>query len=279
MKRFFIIPNIEKGEAVLMAQELKALIEKKGGSAVVFSGSAFDGERFVMNRDVPEGTEGIITLGGDGTIIQAGRDTDELTLPILGINMGRLGFLAETDPTHMEAAVDALLHDAYFIEERMMIRGEIHRKSTVLYENLALNDIVLMRSSGFHMISFDFSVNGELIKKYSGDGMILSTPTGSTAYNLSAGGPIVMPSASMILATPLNPHTMLQRSIVLPDSAEVILRVSGKNPGEVSVSFDGTVYRGLESGDEIHVTKADRKVLLLKLQKDSFLEVLRTKLE
>lgn len=279
MKRFFIIPNIEKEEAVLMAQELQALIEKKGGSAVVFSGSAFDGERFVTERDVPEGTEGIITLGGDGTIIQAARDTDELTLPILGINMGRLGFLAETDPTHMEAAVDALLQDAYFIEERMMLRGEVRREGALLYENLALNDIVLMRSMGFHLISFDFSVNGELIKKYSGDGMILSTPTGSTAYNLSAGGPIVMPSASMILATPLNPHTMLQRSIVLPDSAEVILRVSGKNPGEVSVSFDGTVYRGLESGDEIHVTKADRKVLLLKLQKDSFLEVLRTKLE
>ena len=279
MKRFFIIPNIEKEEAVLMAQELQALIAEKGGSAVVFLRSSFDGERFVMNRDVPEGTEGIITLGGDGTIIQAARDTDELALPILGINMGRLGFLAETDPAHMGTAVEALLNDAYFIEERMMIRGEVLRGGLSLYENLALNDIVLMRSSGIGMISFDFTVNGELIKKYSGDGMILSTPTGSTAYNLSAGGPIVMPSASMILATPLNPHTMLQRSIVLPDRAEVTLRVSGKSPGEVSVSFDGTVYRGLESGDEIHVTKADRKVLLLKLQKDSFLEVLRTKLE
>ena len=279
MKHFFIIPNIEKPETVAFSETLLQMIEELGGEAWIAESRSYDGERFVSAAEIPSDAEAIITLGGDGTIIQAARDTVRRSLPILGINMGTLGFLAETDRKDARSALDQLFSGKYFIEERMMLRGMVYRKEQLLYENLSLNDVVLMRSSGFRMVECDFCVNGELIKHYKGDGMILATPTGSTAYNLSAGGPIVMPSASMILATPLNPHTMLQRSIVLPDSVSVTLRVSGRSGQKVSVSFDGTVYQGLDCGDEIRVIKAENRVRLLKLQRDSFLEVLRTKLE
>ena len=278
MKKFFIIPNVEKPEAMAFSGRLRTYIEEQGGEAAVAGNRDFDGERFVNASEVPAGTEGIITLGGDGTIIQAARDTDELMLPVLGVNMGTLGFLAETDSRRAFDAVNRLFRDEYMVEERMMIRGKVIRGGEVICENASLNDVVL-RTAGLSTVEFDFCVNGELIKTYHGDGMILCTPTGSTAYNLSAGGPIVMPSASMILATPLNPHTMLQRSIVLPDDASVSLRISGTRTGEVLVSFDGTVYPGLACGDEIQVRKDEKKVRLLKLEKDSFLEVLRNKLE
>ena len=278
MRSFFIIPNVEKSEAVALSEKLMDYISERGGKAAVAKNRDFDGERFVKCSEIPDDTEAVIVLGGDGTIIQAARDTDELGLPILGINMGTLGFLAETDRTEAYDALERLFEDRCFIEERMMIRGSVYRSGSLIYENSSLNDIVL-RTEGFSTVEFDFCVNGECIKTYHGDGMILATPTGSTAYNLSAGGPIILPSASMILATPLNPHTLLQRSIVLPDAAEISLLISGSRSGEVLVSFDGTVLKGLVCGDEVRVYKDEKKVRLLKLKKDSFLETLRCKLE
>ena len=278
MKHFFIIPNAEKPETIDFSRQLSEYIRSKGGSAVMAENRCFDGKRFVRADEIPKDTEAVIVLGGDGTIIQAARDTDECRLPVMGVNMGTVGYLAETDSARAFSAVDRLFSDEYMIEERMMLHGLLIRSGEVLCENSGLNDIVL-RTSGISTVEFEFCVNGEAIKKYLGDGMILSTPTGSTAYNLSAGGPIVMPSASMILATPLNPHTMLQRSIVLPDDSEVTLRITGIRRGEVLLSFDGTVYEGLACGDEIQVRKDEKKVRLLKLEKNSFLEVLRNKLE
>ncbi len=278
MKHFFIIPNVEKPETVDFSRKLSAYIREKGGTAFVAGNRDFDGERFVRTDEIPADTEAVIVLGGDGTIIQAARDTDELALPVMGVNMGTVGYLAETDSSQAFQAVDRLFLEEFMIGERMMLRGTLLRDGKCIYGNSGLNDIVL-RTAGISTVEFEFCVNGELIKKYLGDGMILSTPTGSTAYNLSAGGPIVMPSASMILATPLNPHTMLQRSIVLPDHAEVLLRITGIRRGEALLSFDGTVYSGLACGDEIQVRKDEKKVRLLKLHKDSFLEVLRNKLE
>ena len=278
MKHFFIIPNVEKPETADFSRELSAYIQGKGGTAQVAENRDFDGERFVHTEEIPCDTEAVIVLGGDGTIIQAARDTDERALPVMGVNMGTVGYLAQTDSSRALWAVDRLFADEYMIEERMMLGGALLRKGKRIYGNSGLNDIVL-RTAGISTVEFEFCVNGELIKKYLGDGMILSTPTGSTAYNLSAGGPIVMPSASMILATPLNPHTMLQRSIVLPDDSEVVLRITGIRRGGVLLSFDGTVYSELACGDEIQVRKDEKKVRLLKLEKDSFLEVLRNKLE
>ena len=275
MKRFFLIPNYSKPEAVEFIPEIKAFIKDNGGDVLV---SEDKREGHHVSSDVPEGTEAVITLGGDGTIIQAAGELRDRDIPILGINMGHLGFLAEVEKPDYKSAVLSLLHDTFFVEERMMIEGQVLRNGVLLYENAGVNDIVL-RAGQPKAIYFDMYVDGSLLVKYHADGMIISTPTGSTAYNLSAGGPIIMPSARMLLATPVNPHTLLSRSVVLPENVKIVLKPEPESFEGILLSFDGFCFNDLRAGDEILIARSDRKFRLIRLEKNSFIEVLRSKLE
>ncbi len=277
MKNFYLIPNTDKPEAMRFSHLVKKYIDEHGGNAVFPEHRLLNGHTDA--DDVPADIECLITLGGDGTIIQAARDLVRLGLPIIGINLGTLGFMAEVSTAQYEEALDILLEDRYFIDERMMLRGRLYRNHEMIHENLALNDITLHASGDFRAIRYDLLVNDEYLNRYFADGMVISTPTGSTGYNLSAGGPIVMPSAELITATSVNAHTMLQRSIVLPDDVKVTLKLVERENQTANVYFDGSVFKNLRFGDEIVVEKAAQKVKFIKLAKDSFIEVLRTKLE
>ena len=197
-------------------------------------------------------------LGGDGTLLQAAGDVVDLQIPLLGINLGTLGYLAEIDRDTLYPALDHLMADEYTIEHRMMLCGSIYRDGKLIAEDTALNDITITREGNLRVVRFDNYVNGEFLNSYSADGIIIATPTGSTGYSLSAGGPIISPSASLMLMTPLAPHTLNTRSIVFPaeDVIEVELGTSRDGGIEQGMAyFDGDTRVPMKTGDRIVIQK------------------------
>ena len=230
---------------------------------------------------VPKETELIIVIGGDGTFIHTAKDLIDLQVPIIGINMGNLGYLTEIDANHYENDLKQLAEGNYHIEDRMLIDGEILRNGKVINHDIALNDVVLNRSQTLGIIDYEVRVNQKFLNRYSADGIILSTPTGSTGYNLSAGGPVVYPSAEIILATPICAHTLNSRTIVFSADAEIEVVVKGRSSERKQqkiVSFDGQSEIVLENEDVIRVRKSEKITKILRLDDISFVEHLGKKM-
>ena len=228
---------------------------------------------------VPLDTECVITLGGDGTLIQAARDLAGRQIPMVGVNLGNLGYLTQIGRQEdVEGLLDALLDGQYQLERRMMLKGSIFRKEILVKEDLALNEVVITRRETLRVLKFRIYVNGEYLSQYRADGMIAATPTGSTAYNLSAGGPIVEPNARMVILTPICPHDLNGRSIVLSAQDVVEIEVLGNDDaGQVAV-FDGDQAVYMKVGDRIRIARSDIETILVKLKNISFLDNLRSKL-
>lgn len=230
---------------------------------------------------VPSDTELIIVIGGDGTFIHTAKDLIDLQIPIIGINMGNLGYLTEIDANHYENDLEQLAEGNYHVEDRMLIDGEILREGEVINRDIALNDVVLNRSQTLGIIDYEVRVNQKFLNRYSADGIILSTPTGSTGYNLSAGGPVVYPSAEIILATPICAHTLNSRTIVFSADAQIEVVVKGRSSErnqQKIVSFDGQSEIVLENEDVIRVGKSDKITKILRLDDISFVEHLGKKM-
>lgn len=268
MNRFYVITNRTKDKSLEITYRIKNYIEGQGGICLLADECP----------EVPEGTECILVLGGDGTLIRAARELQSCDIPLMGINMGTLGYLTEAELSNVEESLDNLMHGVTHVEERMMLKAVVNEK----VEDIALNDIVLTRNGGLHIISFNIYVNGELINTYYADGVIVSTPTGSTAYNLSAGGPIVEPTATMLVVTPICSHALNTSSIVLSADDEIMIELGeGRDGGmeEAIVSFDGEQNVAVSTGSRIVIRKAEDTTKLLKLSKVSFLEILRKKMK
>lgn len=268
MNRFYIITNRTKDTTLEVTRRIQSYIVDKGRECFLASDYT----------EVPEAIDCILVVGGDGTLIRAARELFSQNIPMMGINMGTLGYLTEAEIANVEEYLDDLFEDRAQLEERMMLKGNIVGK----VEKIALNDIVLTRCGALRLIEFDVFVNGVLLNTYRADGMIISTPTGSTAYNLSAGGPIVEPTAEMIVVTPICPHSLNTSSIVLSAGDEIVLQIGkGRNGGteEASICFDGEQNVAVQTGDKIVITKAENTTKLLKVRKSSFLEILRTKMK
>jgi len=263
MNRFLLIANTGKEEAVLACKEFGDFLQKKEN---------------VWVTENPSEADCIITFGGDGTIIRAARDYAAYELPILGVNMGTLGYLAELSKEDLEQALERMLSEDFLVEERMMLTGKVIRNGAIIYENSGLNDIVLHAINDSNALNFEVSVNNEPLIQYIADGIILSTPTGSTAYNLSAGGPIVMPSGEMMVATPICPHTLVNRAIVFPGDATISICLTAREQ-EAALRCDSDAFNQIQLGDRIIVSKAEKKVRLIKFEQNSFIEVLRNKLK
>lgn len=268
MNRFYVITNKTKDQTLEITYRIQNYIESKGKECYL----AEDCPK------IPEGTDCILVLGGDGTLIRAARDFHSADVPMLGVNMGTLGYLTEAEVGNIEDCLEQLISGEVHVEHRMMLKGILNGE----VEDIALNDIVLTRSGTLRVIQFNVYVNGELLNTYHADGVIVSTPTGTTAYNLSAGGPIVEPTASMIVVTPICSHALNASSIVLSAEDEIVLEVGeGRDGGEekASVSFDGEHNFELRTGERILISKAEDVTKLLKLSKVSFLEILRKKMK
>ncbi|MDO4632410.1 MAG: NAD(+)/NADH kinase [Eubacteriales bacterium] len=283
MKRFYVITNLPKDPAMMVASRIRNYLQTHGRECILQTGST-TGEhsryKYTDPATLPEGVDCVLVLGGDGTVLRASRDLAECRIPIFGVNLGTLGYLAQTDEEHLEQALDHLMLDEYELEERMMLQGTVYHNGEVVLSDTVLNDIVIARSAVVQMRRFHIFVNDRLLNSYNADGIIVSTPTGSTGYSLSVGGPIVSPAASLILISPISPHTLTSRSVVLPDDAKirVELGVRSNEFAEAEASFDGDSSARMVCGDYITIEKAPGRIPFAKVDQVSFLEILRRKM-
>ena len=232
--------------------------------------------------EVPADADCMIVLGGDGTVLQAARLTKMLRVPIIGVNLGTLGYMTEVEVPNLEESLERLIAGDYVQESRMMLGGRATFADGRREEGWALNDIVISRSGPLQIIKFNIYVNGQFLNDYSADGVIVTTPTGSTGYNLSAGGPLVEPGARLIVLTPICPHSLNQRSIVLSpeDVIEIQILARGESGNQnVEASFDGNHVIPLGTGDRLRIVRSEETTEFLKLGQGSFLDVLHRKMK
>ena len=275
MKNFYLITNEAKDPQGVFTDRIVAYIEKHGGKAVCIKN-----ERQAFLESGKRKADCALVLGGDGTLLRAARNMMDGELPLLGINLGTLGYLAEVESTAAEEALDRLLADEFVREERMMLSGRICAGEEQ-EQQFALNDIVISRCGSLQIVNVRIYVNGLFLNDYCADGVIVATPTGSTGYNLSAGGPIVEPSASLLLLTPICPHTLNTRSIVFSPEDEISVEIPmGKDGGEqvVEANFDGSHKVAMHTGDRLVIRRADKTTGILRLNTESFLTVLHKKM-
>ncbi len=281
MKKYLIVSNTIKDPELGIAGDICDYLKLKGVEAEVI-GLSFDG----LDKAIPtEGTDCCIVIGGDGTILQVARALAGSGIPILGVNAGNLGYLAETDPYNIRTAIDRIEAGEYELSLRRMLRAKIKKsiesEDTIVLSE-ALNDITISRCGNLQIINFSVYVNGKLLCELNADGIIVATPTGSTGYNMSAGGPIVEPGADLIILTPICAHTLNTRSIILkPDDNVEVVVGNGRNGGSITVeaSSDGNDRYNMKSGDRIEIRRSDNTASLIKLSGDSFLQILNKKLQ
>jgi len=272
MKSFYIVGNSDKSGVEKVAESMMKLIKKKGGDSILNLG-------YLEISKIPGNIDCIITLGGDGTLIRVARDTSYLNIPLIGVNLGHLGYLTSLGSEGgIEDMVDKLLADEYSIENRMMIDAYVKRSGAASKVHQALNEVVIAGNTCSKFIRCRVYVNKELLNEYCADGIIVATPTGSTAYNLSAGGPIVEPGARMFIITAICPHALNQRSIVLAPESNIEIEISKENKQEVFAVFDGDIQKGLSYKSRLIIKESDTITKLIKLKGGTFLDNLRTKM-
>jgi NAD+ kinase len=219
----------------------------------------------------------LIVLGGDGTLLSMARAVGDLGVPMLGVNLGGLGFLTATTLDEMVPALEAVLAGGMDVEERMMLAARLLRAGQTVSEHIALNDVVITKSAMSRIIELAVSVDGRHATSYRADGLIVSTPTGSTAYNLSVGGPILFPTLDAVVLTPIAPHTLSNRPIVLPGPQRIDVTLRGDQ--DVMLTMDGQVGVHLRERDVVQIEKAAARIRLLRFPQKDFFSVLRTKLK
>lgn len=228
--------------------------------------------------DTPDGLDALITLGGDGTLLRGARFLGGTPVPILGVNLGRLGFLTTCGSTELRPALRLLAEGNFVSEARMALAASaVDGNGATRQQWLALNDFVLHKGGFARVVRLGISVNGDSIGTYAADGVIISTPTGSTAYSLSAGGPVVVPTVESIVLTPISAHTLAIRPLVLPHDAEIAI-VTADDSEELLVTVDGQVGTKLVAGEKLMVRRAPNPVLIVRLPGASFFERMRVKL-
>ena len=283
MKRFLIATNFIKDENLSLTSKVERYLEEHGASSTRINGQQGDDSAWIPQEEHAGSYDCVIALGGDGTILKVSRDLRHLNIPIVGVNLGTLGFLAEIEPEQIYPVLDRLLADDYELEERMNICGSVFKcgAKEPLLKDVALNDIVVSRAGFSRVIGLRVYVNGRVMDIYEADGVIVSTPTGSTGYNLSAGGPIVSPKTHVMIITPISPHSLTSKSIVLGDADEIVLEVLKMRKAqeeEAIVNFDGQPGTQLSAGDKVVIRKAGQTTKMVKLFDVSFYEVLREKM-
>ncbi|HEU6448623.1 MAG TPA: NAD(+)/NADH kinase [Verrucomicrobiae bacterium] len=267
IRRIGIIGNTDKPDCARIVRKAAKLIEKAGRKALAHGDSA------TLARE----SDLLLVFGGDGTMLRAARDIAGSQTPMLGVNIGGLGFLTAVPSAQLAGALTQIWSGDFQIELRDLIEasGICHGKKI---SKSALNDIVVSRGAVSRLIGLDVSVNDEIITHYRCDGLIVSSPTGSTAYSLAAGGAVVLPTADVFALTPICPHALSNRSIILPLSATIRVKTTNPHPQTI-LSVDGQVVAELDSGDEIFIRRSKSKIRLVHPDGNSFLEALRRKLQ
>ena len=284
MKKFALLTNYSKDKRLVYTRMIKTYITENGGSYWIpryISEPDKDGDQRYDFSDMPEDIECVLVLGGDGTLLQAARELLQRHIPLLGINLGTLGFLTSAEKSELPKCLDSVLDDSCSIDERMMLEGVVYHGSEKIQMNIALNDVIIARAGFSRLVELKIYVNGELLSIYNADGIIVSTPTGSTGYSLSAGGPIIFPQTDVIVITPICPHSLQARSLVVSGEDRIMIEIGRRRKTqkeEAMVTFDGRSAQQLETGDRIEIYKAQETTQLIRLKGRSFYQVLQNKI-
>ncbi len=237
-----------------------------------------DGKQVVPRKQIGERhPDFVLVLGGDGTLLSAARAVAHYGVPILAVNLGSLGFLTEVPLSEMYSTLEAVDSGQCPVEERAVLDCRLFREGECIAHHFALNDVVVNKSAISRLVDFDLLINGAFVFNYKADGVIIATPTGSTAYSLAAGGPVLMPAVEAVVVTPVCPHSLTHRPLVVTDKAQIELRVE-TGAEEAFLSIDGQVGVPVRQGDRVVCQKAGHTVKLLKVRK-TFFDVLRNKLK
>lgn len=274
MKHFYLVENSRRGKLPGCMKLTAEYLESKGAKVVCTDG-------YPKRNDIPEDTECVIAMGGDGTIMRLAKELAGLDIPLIGINLGRLGYLTSASTEEeITAMLEKLINGEYRIENHYMIKGE-WEDAEGKHTGYAFNDIVISRQGSLKTVNMNVAVNGDLLNEYLADGIIVSTPTGSTAYNLSAGGPIVEVCSDMMIITPLCPHAFIARSTVISmnNEVEITATETRKDKGVFAeVAFDGEIKGSFSHTTKICISRAENTVQMVRLNGDSYFKTLKNKL-
>ncbi len=278
--RIGVVTKSSSPHAERVMGEVVPWLRKRGMAVNVqddFTRLAGEGVEARPHDQVTEGCDLVLVLGGDGTLLSAARMVGERETPLLGVNLGSLGFLTEVGMDGLYPALEAVLSGDYHLEERMRLHVDLLRSGESLEEFTVLNDVVINKGALARIVDLDAFVDGEFVTTYKSDGLIISTPTGSTAYSLSAGGPIVDPDLRLILITPICPHTLTHRPLAVSALSRVEV-VLGKGADRVYLTLDGQEGRQLAGGDRVEIRVSPSRLRLVRTGGRTFHDVLRAKL-
>jgi NAD+ kinase len=280
MKNIGVITNTEKDKGLIYTNQLIESIKKHGGQAILptpCSKNGMDG----IDTEVEEicnRCDLIICLGGDGTFLKTARTAYLYEIPILGINLGSLGFLTDIEKGEIDKSVESIFSNNYTIEERMMISSKLYKGGKLFAEDVAINDVVISRAGIPRILHLSTFVDDNFIDMFPGDGIVVATPTGSTAYSLSAGGPIAEPTSKIIIVTPICPHILYSRSFIANGEQRIKVCVSDGFEHTAIVTVDGQKIYEITGGDYLEIEKTNSKVKMLKINSKNFFKVLRNKI-
>jgi NAD+ kinase len=280
VRRVGLIPNLNKERAGEATGKLLKWLEQHGVVVTVPEAEGRAIGRPDLARplaDLAEEVEAAVVLGGDGTLLSAAKPLAREGKPLLGINLGHLGFLSEVEIGEAEEALQRLLRGEYTVENRMMLEVSVLRQGRSVNQRHALNDVVVNRGAVARIITLEAVAGDERIERFRGDGLIVATPTGSTAYSLAAGGPILAPQLEAILLTPICPHTLYARSLVLRPDARLRIRVLASSE-EVALTVDGQAGQALSAGDELAIRRSPLVTRLIRIKPPGFFRVVHTRL-
>jgi len=271
-----LIPRLDSEAAAELAREMARWLTERGHVALVEQEAGVPGVPSVPGCDIAARADLLVVLGGDGTLIHAAGLCNHREVPILGVNLGTLGFLTEVPRERAFPMLEKALRGELPVSRRMNFEVEVRYQGKVLLGGTVLNDAVVSKNALSRLVALEVTIDGRPATTYEADGLIVATPTGSTAYSLSAAGPIVIPTLDAVLLTPICPHALTQRPLVLPGSSVVRVRVA--SPGEMFVTLDGSRGGPLEIGHEVWVQQARQRTLILRNPEVDHFTILREKL-
>lgn len=280
MKKIAIIPNRNKDIGLV---QTKRLLEYLNDKAELYMENSYEvlgnTVNYVSANEVLDNAKYLIVLGGDGTMLQKAAESARKGIPVLGINLGKIGFMTEIEIDDMEVALSKFLADDFVVEKRMMMKAEIKRNNKTQFYFYALNDVVVSKPAGERITRMELLTNGEAVNRYTADGLIIATPTGSTGYSISAGGPVVDPCMRLYVATPICAHTLSARSAVLSSDKSLCIRLDSEY-GDVDavVTADGDIQGYIKNSDEIIITQSEYDFEIIKIGEQSFYDTLIRKL-
>jgi len=279
IKKVGIYAKKNHPDAAQIASEIRDLLETEQITVLleVSLAEQVAGAQGYAEEEIPAQVDLVIVLGGDGTLISVARLIGELPVPILGVNLGSLGFLTEVTRRELPSMLDLIIQGQFEVSDRMMLDAVIYRDGEVLGQHTVLNDVVINKGALARIIDMKTSVDNAHLTTFKADGLIIATPTGSTGYNLAAGGPIIYPGINSLVMTPICPHMLTNRPIIVSDNAKIQIEVKFED-AVVFFTADGQVGQKLQPNDLIEVRKSQTRTLLIISPSKDYFEILRTKL-